>query len=134
MTPLQWPADFDLAANQTWWRRYPGGSRRVFERVSDRLRNRAWPGGAVWGDEPARASIAWRICRRVKELYGWPNDHFLPGDPVAIVMHMPWDDLDIVEFVMQIEEDFKIMLPDEEAEKWRTLGDIVDSVIARIRT
>ena len=51
-----------------------------------------------------------------------------------VVMLMPWDDLDIVEFVMQLEEDFKIELPDDDTEKWRTLGDIVDSVIARIGT
>lgn len=133
MNSLQWPADFDPAAKRAWWRKYPGDSRRIFEQVSKQLLDRERPAPEIWGEESARIQTALRICRRIQEQYEWPNDRFLPGDPVDIVMLMPWDDLDIVEFVMQLEEDFGIDLPDEEAEKWKILGDILDSVMARIR-
>lgn len=35
------------------------------------------------------------------------------------------DSLDVVEFVMALEEKFSIEIPDEEAEKIKTVGDVV---------
>ena len=35
------------------------------------------------------------------------------------------DSLDTVELIMKMEEDFDIEIPDEEAEKLRTVGDVV---------
>jgi len=35
------------------------------------------------------------------------------------------DSLDIVEMTMQIEEAFDIQIPDEAAEKWKTVADVV---------
>lgn len=35
------------------------------------------------------------------------------------------DSLDVVELVMKIEDEFKIEIPDEDAEKIRTVGDAV---------
>lgn len=36
------------------------------------------------------------------------------------------DSLDTVELIMKMEEDFDIEIPDEDAEKLRTVGDVVD--------
>ncbi|MBL7067038.1 MAG: acyl carrier protein [Candidatus Marinimicrobia bacterium] len=36
------------------------------------------------------------------------------------------DSLDTVELIMKMEEDFDIEIPDEEAEKLKTIGDVVD--------
>ncbi|HLD74913.1 MAG TPA: acyl carrier protein, partial [Bdellovibrionota bacterium] len=38
------------------------------------------------------------------------------------------DSLDIVELVMALEEEFNIEIPDEEAEKARTVGDVMQYV------
>ena len=38
------------------------------------------------------------------------------------------DSLDIVELVMAIEEEFDIEIPDSDAEKVVTVGDVVDSI------
>ena len=38
------------------------------------------------------------------------------------------DSLDVVEFVMQIEEEFNMEIPDEAAEKIITVGDVVDYI------
>ena len=40
------------------------------------------------------------------------------------------DSLDVVELIMGFEEAFDLEIPDEEAEKLRTVGDAVDYVIA----
>ncbi|MEZ6142633.1 MAG: acyl carrier protein [Zavarzinella sp.] len=42
------------------------------------------------------------------------------------------DSLDIVELVMELEEEFNIQIPDEEAEKIKTVGEAID-YIARNR-
>ena len=38
------------------------------------------------------------------------------------------DSLDIVELVMQLEEQFEMSIPDEEAEKIRTVGEAIDYI------
>ena len=40
------------------------------------------------------------------------------------------DSLDIVELIMALEEEFNIEIPDEEAEKISTVGDIVEYIKA----
>lgn len=40
------------------------------------------------------------------------------------------DSLDIVELVMALEEEFGVSIPDEEAEKIRTVGDAVNYIAA----
>ena len=42
------------------------------------------------------------------------------------------DSLDVFQIIMAVEEAFNIGIPDEEAEKFRTVRDIVDYVEARI--
>jgi acyl carrier protein len=38
------------------------------------------------------------------------------------------DSLDIVELVMELEEEFEITIPDEEAEKIKTVGESIDYI------
>lgn len=42
------------------------------------------------------------------------------------------DSLDVVELVMAIEEKFNIEIPDEDAEKIRTVGDAVNYIKAKL--
>jgi len=43
----------------------------------------------------------------------------------SLIDDLAADSLDIVELVMSLEEEFDIEIPDEQAEKTRTVGDIV---------
>jgi len=40
------------------------------------------------------------------------------------------DSLDLVELIMEMEDRFKLKIPDEDAEKISTVGDAVDYVVA----
>jgi acyl carrier protein len=43
------------------------------------------------------------------------------------------DSLDVIELVMQVEEEFDLEIPDEDAENVRTVKDILDYVNTRVK-
>ncbi|HVK16135.1 MAG TPA: acyl carrier protein [Fimbriiglobus sp.] len=43
------------------------------------------------------------------------------------------DSLDIVELVRELEEEFDIQIPDDQAEKIKTVGEAIDYIEARIK-
>ena len=42
------------------------------------------------------------------------------------------DSLDLVELIMALEEEFDMEIPDEDAEKITTVGDVVDYIKSRV--
>ena len=48
----------------------------------------------------------------------------------AFVNDLGADSLDVVEFVMEVEKEFNITIPDEEATKLKTVGDAVKYIDA----
>ena len=46
----------------------------------------------------------------------------------AFIEDLGADSLDIVELVMELEEEFEITIPDEEAEKIKTVGEAIDYI------
>ncbi|MDD4541557.1 MAG: acyl carrier protein, partial [Eubacteriales bacterium] len=42
------------------------------------------------------------------------------------------DSLDIVELIMTLEQEFNLSIPDEEAERIRTVGDAVDFIASSL--
>ncbi len=61
----------------------------------------------------------------------------LDADPEAMTMDtnigtdLGADSLDVVEMLMSIEDEFGIEIPDEDIEKLRTIGDVVDYIAAK---
>ena len=52
-----------------------------------------------------------------------------PRDPQTVDSSIEeWDSLDRVEFLMYLEEEFSIIIQDEEAEYWKTVSDIIKTV------
>jgi acyl carrier protein len=140
MQPLQWPDNFTPAASLWDWIPFlawfsPRNARyaEVAEDIRRQLLQRQAPDPAVWGSDPVRLQTARSLCRWAQKQYAYPNDHFLPDDPFEIVFQMPWDDLEVVEFMICMEEAYDIAIADEECRRWRTLGDVVDSLTIKVR-
>ena len=53
-------------------------------------------------------------------------------DGASFIDDLGADSLDIVELVMEFEKEFEIDIPDEEAEKLRTVGDAVSYLNAKV--
>jgi len=78
----------------------------------------------------AISCIARRVTEIVAEQMGVDMDQILPT--TNFVNDLNCDSLDTVELVMEFEDEFGIPIPDEEAEKLRTAGDVVDFVLERL--
>jgi hypothetical protein len=134
MKSLEWPGDFYEPVPSSWLKRfldpYPNFV-PVKEALDRQLRERSRPDPGVWGDDPLRVRTALAACKLIQENYQWPNDHFLPADPFDIVCLIPWDDLDIVELVMSLEEHLGVTLDDAKALSWEgtTLDGVVDTLL-----
>jgi len=90
----------------------------------------------LWGADPDRQRISSAIRKIAQEECGWPNDRFIPADPLDIVLWGHKDGLDNVSAVMRIEKEFGFSLPDSDSERPRwggTLGELVDRLIANER-
>ena len=53
-------------------------------------------------------------------------------DEASFIEDLGADSLDIVELVMEFEKEFNIDIPDEDAEKLRTVGDAMDYLNEKI--
>ena len=55
------------------------------------------------------------------------------SDPARFIDDIGADSLDIVELVMDLEQEFEITIPDEEAQNIRTLGELIDYIMQHPR-
>jgi len=78
----------------------------------------------------AISCIARRVSEIVAEQMGVDMDQILPS--TNFVNDLNCDSLDTVELVMEFEDEFGIQIPDEEAEKLCTAGDVVDFMLERL--
>jgi acyl carrier protein len=72
--------------------------------------------------------IAQKVQDIIAESLGVNRSEVLPA--ASFITDLNADSLDVVELVMAIEKEFDIEIPDEEAEKIRTVQDAMDYIIA----
>jgi len=72
------------------------------------------------------SSVEERVKKIVVEQLGVKEEEVTTE--ASFVDDLGADSLDTVELVMSLEEEFKTEIPDEEAEKIRTIQDIVDYI------
>jgi acyl carrier protein len=83
------------------------------------------------GDAPCPncGHLLWRSAellssfqRQLSDYIGVASDNITPSTPFA---ELGADSLDTVELVMELEEEFDISIPDDVAERLRTVGDVI---------
>jgi acyl carrier protein len=70
-----------------------------------------------------REAIEQRVKEIVGEHLGVEKDEILAKS--RFIEDLGADSLDIVELVMALEEEYEVEVPDEDAEKLRTVGDVI---------
>jgi acyl carrier protein len=81
-------------------------------------------------DVKAKANVAEKIKQIVSEQLGVDEGEVTPT--ASFVDDLGADSLDTVELVMAFEEAFEIEIPDEEAEKIRTVQDAISYVEKKV--
>jgi len=74
------------------------------------------------------ASVQDRVIEIVSTQLGVSKDQITPA--TSFINDLGADSLDTVELVMAFEEEFGVEVPDEEAEKLQTVGDVVKYIEA----
>ncbi|HAV40101.1 MAG: acyl carrier protein [Aquificota bacterium] len=73
-----------------------------------------------------------RIKEIIADQLGVEVDKLNPG--AKFVEDLGADSLDVVELIMAFEEEFGIEIPDEDAEKIRTVGDVIDYLKEKVKS
>ncbi len=72
-----------------------------------------------------------RIKEIIADQLGVEGDKLNPS--AKFVEDLGADSLDVVELIMAFEEEFGIEIPDEDAEKIRTVGDVIDYIKEKVK-
>jgi acyl carrier protein len=76
---------------------------------------------------PTEAEIQEKVSQIVSEQSGIDKSELTRE--TSFVDDLNADSLDMVEFVMKFEDEFEMSIPDEEAEKIRTIGQAIDYIL-----
>jgi acyl carrier protein len=89
-----------------------------------------WSALAVLGglivEEKTRSKTEERVIEIVCENLGVNKEQVTRN--TSFIEDVGADSLDIVELVMELEEEFEITIPDEQAEKIKTVGEAIDYI------
>jgi acyl carrier protein len=80
----------------------------------------------LWEESIVASSIEERVIEIVCENLGVNKEQVTRS--TSFIEDVGADSLDIVELVMELEEEFDIQIPDEQAEKIKTVGEAIDYI------
>jgi acyl carrier protein len=75
-------------------------------------------------------SMEERLCKIIAEQLDVEESKVVPA--ASFADDLKADSLDLVELIMSIEEEFGVEIPDEEAEKMKTVGDALQYLNERM--
>ena len=132
MEPLKWPEFYKPAQQKSFLGAFTRLQKENWDRVKHsvykQLLSRPRPDLDQWGHDDCRHKVGQTLCNLVKQMYGWPNNHFIPEDPIDVVFLMPHDDLEIVEVILEFEDVFNVLPPNihDKLEKCKLLGELTE--------
>ena len=128
--PLYWP--------QCWVKRnalqrlltgcwFVGNEKRTYKEICLQLDCRDASYVQAWDDENVDMSLLAQVSGWINEYFHWPNDYFVPGDPMNI---LTWDyqgivvdyNLSYVRLLMDIDDNFGEVLPDDRIDQAASRG------------
>lgn len=110
--------------------RWKSRANPIVREIHALLANRSTVTVSIFGDDPSLRETAATMANIAAQEIGWPNDRFLPDDPLATVLWAHEDGLDDMAAIQSIEEEFGIVLPMDwiESEWSGTWGDFVNAI------
>jgi acyl carrier protein len=78
-----------------------------------------------------REEIQMKLIEMAAEKAGVPVLEVIPA--THFVNDLEYDSLDEMEYAMEVEDYFKLSVPDEDLEKLRTVGAVVDFVVEQLK-
>jgi hypothetical protein len=108
-----------------------GRRRPKWEHIAGQIAVRTKRADRAWGDNPFRRAIAGAVSKVIRETFGWPNAHYLPDDPIALLMWTTGDGVSPISCAFSIEKRLVVTLGDVTVE-WHkmTLGQLVDHILS----
>lgn len=86
---------------------------------------------AHYRPEDRTVSVEQRVIDIVSEHFAYDKEKITRN--TTFIEDIGADSLDIVEFVMELEEEFDIQIPDDQAEKIKTVGEAIDYIDAAVK-
>lgn len=77
--------------------------------------------------QPARDRVLASVKQIVADQMGVPPEKIREQD--ALIEDIGCDSLDVIEITMEVEEQFDITVPDDQAQQIRTVSDMADGVL-----
>jgi hypothetical protein len=113
-----------------YWVHLTGGTlrRAHLAEVYRQLKARPDSVDQAWLAAGLDLGIAKLLCRKTAGLRAWPNDRFIPDDPIDVVLDDPWGDLDMVDVLLDCEQELGIHVlrgSGGDFEHSTTMGDLV---------
>jgi acyl carrier protein len=71
-----------------------------------------------------REEIQSKVINLAAEQAGVDKSEITPATHFVNDLH--FDSLDVVEFAMEVEDEFEVSIPDDDVEKLQTVGDVID--------
>ncbi|HXE55472.1 MAG TPA: hypothetical protein VN541_20785 [Tepidisphaeraceae bacterium] len=96
--------------------------------IARQLAARRQSTSAAWGEDPKRKAVAARVSGAIRELFGWPNAHFLPEDRLVLLMREYCEELDLRSWQQELTSRFGIT-PGPMRVSEMTLGQLVDHIL-----
>lgn len=78
----------------------------------------------------SHAEIQVRVAAILSEQLGVDESECTPD--AQLQFDLSADELDIVELVMALEEEYKIEISDETAEGWKTVANVIDYIVPEV--